>query len=185
MLLPITEDLREELIRWFIHYAEVMGLDGPKALPNTWTLVPSARFIQKVIGHPELGGRYVYRTDSTYHNFEKIVKDALVKLGLPTHGEGFHTLRRSMGRVQYDMMCEDKVSDPIRVVMAQLGHKKRETTERYLGVSHEERLRDDVMKGKSFLKKAAQQRRDARETQAQLGHRDQKVTDIYARRISA
>lgn len=180
MPLPVTAELREELIRWFEAYADAMGVAEIRLLPNNWTLIPAARWRPTSVRRPELGGRLVYKTDRQFTNAHRVVHRALEKLGLPTNQEGFHTLRRSMGRAQFDMLRAQGESDPLGVVKTQLGHKSRSTTEIYLGLTIEEARRDDLMRGKSFLRQAAKLHSQSRERISQ-DRADPKVADLRRR----
>ena len=153
-IFPITEELRVELLRWLKHYADVAQVDV-RDLPNSWILVPAARWCGINPRNPALGGVLVY-TEKRMTNPQRIVQTALRKLGHDTKGEGFHTLRRSAARVLFDLAAADGVRDPIRIPQSLLGHTNRATTERYLGVTHEATMRDEMMKGKSFLGRAAE-----------------------------
>lgn len=154
--LPITAELDSELLRWFVHYAQVQGV-ATLDLPNTWTLVPPAHWYGNNPHQPALGGSTRYKTGMRYTHPEKIVQEALSRLGHESHGEGFHTLRRSSARVLFDLAASDGVGDPIRIPQSLLGHASRTTTERYLGVTHEKVLTNKMLRGKSFLGRAVEE----------------------------
>lgn len=154
--LPITAELDAELLRWFVHYAQVQSV-ALAELPNTWMLVPPAHWYGNNPHKPELGGRTLYKTGQRYTHPELIVQDALKLLGHDARGEGFHTLRRSSARVLFDLAASDGVGDPIRIPQSLLGHASRTTTERYLGVTHEKVLTSKMLRGKSFLGRAAEE----------------------------
>lgn len=155
-VLPICAELREELLRWFKSYAEAEGLtDWESELPNEWILVPPMQFQATNVWKPALGGQCVYKTGSVYSHPETIVQRALARLGYPTRSEGFHTLRRSTARRFYDLALEEGIPDPIRMSQALLGHQRRNTTEIYLGLTVEKEMRDDLLRGKSFLRRVA------------------------------
>ena len=154
--LPITADLRDELIRWFKHYAQAMGVDDWTKLPNEWTLIPPMHSYSHN-PHDAAGPRGVqYRADGRIRHPEVIIQRALKGLGHETKGEGFHTLRRSAARLVHDLAAADAdVHTPaIRVAQALLGHKNQSTTEGYLGITVEKQARDDLLRGKSFLHRA-------------------------------
>lgn len=155
--LPITAELRAELLRWFECYAENQEVASVAALPNHWWLVPGSRYRAVKVTVKSAGGRNIYLPDSPqpYLHPEVIVQRALARLGHPTSKEGFHTLRRSALRVLFDLAAAEGVPDPIRIPQSLAGHKNRATTEIYLGVTHEKRVRDDLLRGKSFLGRAA------------------------------
>jgi integrase len=150
-LLPVTAELRVELLRWFPIYAQAMALDDWMDLPNHWTLCPPAGGRAVDVTDLSKGFRVVYRPERRYTHPETIVQRALERLGHPTRQEGFHTLRRSAGREIYDLAVAERVGDPIRIAQALLGHKNQKTTELYLGITHERTQRDELMRGKSFL----------------------------------
>lgn len=164
-VLPLTQELRAELILWFRHYALATGVASWQELPNAWTLFPSMH------SHTRKGGgrEAVYRIHTQYAHPEQIVHRALTRLGHPTFKEGFHTLRRSALRALFDLAAADGVGDPIRIPQALAGHKNRQTTEVYLGITHEKRLRDEMLRGKSFIGRA-QQADAARHAEEAEGH---------------
>lgn len=155
MMLKMPAELRPELIRWFEHYAAACGVPDWTRLPNHWTLVPPARGHARNVHDLNAGFVVHYKTGSRYAHPEQIVQRALQRLGHPTKGEGFHTLRRSAAREMFDLAVEDGVGDPIRVAQALLGHKSQKTTETYLGLTHEKTLLDQMMDGKPFLTRRA------------------------------
>lgn len=66
-------------------------------------------------------------------------------------GQGVHLMRRSMARALYDQLVEQRVDDPIRVVMCALGHKSPDTTERYLGLKADRERRNDLLASGKLL----------------------------------
>lgn len=156
MEMPITSELADELLRWFESYAQTMKVEGgAQALPNHWTLVPPMRYLSANPLRRELGGSITYKTFGKMTMAEQIVHRALERLGHPTAREGFHTLRRSSGRALYDMLSDDGVPNPIKIVQAFYDHKHQQQTEDYLGMSAESAARDKLLRGQSFLNRAA------------------------------
>lgn len=149
-LFPITPAYRIEMFRWFEFYADHTGYTV-STLPNTFYLVPPMRGeADGDVKQPQFS-RSVIKPLKRYAHPWEIVQRALVKLDLPTRGEGFHTLRRSAARAFYDHAAASGVSDPIRVAMSFLGHKNQATTEIYLGIKAEKERRDALLDGESFL----------------------------------
>jgi integrase len=153
--IPISTELRVELLRWFQHYAAVQGITV-ETLPNDWTLAPPAHFQGFNVNEPSLGGAVVYKTHGKYRHPEQIVQRALVRLGHPTKQEGFHTLRRSSLRAVYDQAKRKGHVDPLRTAQALAGHAHRSTTEDYLGITIEKQMLNDLLLGQSFLVEAAE-----------------------------
>lgn len=160
--LPISSEFRTEILAWFEHLAGVMGVASISDLPNEWHLIPPAHWLASDVNDPSGPGRLTYHPDRQLRHPEQIVHRALTRLGHPTKGEGFHTLRRSMARALYDLAVSDNTgkSAPIRVAQAQLGHKNQATTEHYLGLEGEKQARNELLRGKSFLTRAAGVHRD-------------------------
>lgn len=154
--MPITIELRAELLRWFAHYAEAMNVASISALPNSWPLMPAARWQPFFPLERSRGGQLVYLTSTRLTRPHLIVHRALERLGHPILGEGFHTLRRSGARVVYEQAKRDGEADPMSLPQAFLGHEKRSTTEHYLGTTVEKERRDTMLRGRSLLGRAAE-----------------------------
>lgn len=180
--LPITAELRDELERWFESYAETMGIaDWRYDLPNDWTLVPPAQSQSRNVSNQFEGRVLTYRVHDTIKHPELVVHRALRKMNIETKGEGFHTLRRSAARVVFELSAEEGERTPIRVAMAFLGHKEQKTTEIYLGLESDKLARNELLQGKSFLGRAAQNEiatRDRRD----LADSTQSYIDMETRR---
>lgn len=161
-IMPITAEYRAELLTWFDAYAELMGLASIHDLNNDWTLIPPMRGVAM---HGYQGSKLQLKVYNTHSAPHRIVQVALAKRGLPTLREGFHTLRRSAGRIVHDEAVAQGVGNPMRVAMTFLGHKDQKTTEIYLGISYDKQIRDEMMRGQSFLTVAAER---GRETNAAL-----------------
>lgn len=149
---PINADLDAELRRWLKWYAENVG-----NLLSHYYLVPARKPAQ--IRQQE-GGRWradaegtvgVNPTRSCFNGIRQPIHRALDHLGLPTKGEGLHTLRRSVARAYYDKIASEGEQDPLRVTQQLLNHASALTTESYLGVERERTRRDESLRGKPFL----------------------------------
>lgn len=166
-LIGITTELRSELLKWFYVYAEMMELESFRDLNDEWTLVPSMRsYVTR-----EPGVRIdVLLPQSTFTNLHEIVKTAMEKRGFPLRDkngkslrEGFHTLRRSAGRQIHDDAAQrdDVKGSAMRAAQAFLGHKTQQVTELYLGLDHDKKVLDGMMRGQSFLTRIADRNREA------------------------
>lgn len=155
LVLPITADLDAELRRWLLAYAEELG----RPLEPTDHLIPTR-------GRPLLAWRTL--EDGTKERYNRVgvlnpsrpladtrkpVQDALRRVGLPTRGQGTHTVRRSVARLLFDRLSEGQGFDSsLRVVAALLGHTDIRVTQSYIGVSADRASLDLVMRGQSFLR---------------------------------
>jgi integrase len=98
--------------------------------------------------------RHPARWDPRSHVNEThlIVQKALKAVGLPTKGEGTHTIRRAVARAYFDQVARDKGDvAALRETSALLHHSSVATTEIYLGTTPEKESRDRRLKGKPFL----------------------------------
>lgn len=144
---PITLELRSELDRWFSFYKEFMGVDE---LPNDWLLMPSYRI-------SPLSGMGIKPTTVLTHPW-RLIQRPLARMGYPTKGEGFHTLRRSAARVFFDSLRDrgEARDHALMIVKEFLNHSSVTQTEVYLGLNFDRVARDDILKGQSFLVSAAE-----------------------------
>jgi integrase len=144
--MPITKELERELVRWIRHYAR-WTTDG--LLPH-WFLVPQQNYSPrqgedrsmdyKLIPHKPVAEPY------------DVVQRCLTELGLPTAKEGFHTIRRSVGRAYYDLMRKQYGHESALVATAALlHHADTRQTQHYIGVEAEKAERDAVLKRQPFL----------------------------------
>ncbi len=152
--LPITANLDAELRRWMRSYAEAIG----RPLISSDYVFPARQTAGYRWRTETDGTRSRFRAADNWHpdkpmtHAERVVQAALIRVGLPTTGEGAHTLRRAAARALFDALTQDKGYDSaLRVVSAWLHHSNSTTTERYLGLSAERQRRDEWLRGKDFL----------------------------------
>lgn len=149
---PISLDLDVELRAWLTQYAEDLG----RPLHEEDHLFP-ARIGGLIAGYTE--DRQPIRQPFRWvperglgASSSKVVKQALERAGLPTRGEGTHTIRRAVARAYFDQVAQDKGDvAALRETAALLHHQSIATTERYLGTTPEKENRDRRLKGKPFL----------------------------------
>lgn len=146
---PISLDLHWEITRWLNIYAELMDLDSVSQLQDDWLLVPSYR----CAAPREIDRRIKPKPHQIHTNPWRLVQRPLARLGFPTKGQGFHTLRRSSARALFESLREagEGRDHALMIVKEFLNHASVMQTEAYLGLDQERDIRDAVLKGKPFL----------------------------------
>ena len=153
-LVPITSDLDTALRRWLTTYAS--EVDRP--LRSDDLLFPARRG-NVYRWYLDDGGQRVrgrapasWCPEKRMTHAQRVVQSALRAVGLPTKGEGTHTLRRAVARAFFDSMAHEVGYDAaLRTVSALLHHKSVATTELYLGLTSERKRRDERLRGRPFL----------------------------------
>lgn len=153
-VLPVSADLDGELRRWLVTYQKDLG----RRLDSDDFLFPARRGGRYQWHRESDGTRERTRTpqswapDRPMTHAARVVQEALAAVGLPTRGEGSHTLRRGVARAMFDDLTTQVGYDAaLRTVSALLHHKSAATTEHYLGLSSERQRRDEALRGKPFL----------------------------------
>jgi integrase len=151
---PITMELHWELAKWLNTYAELMGIARDE-LPSEWLLVPSFQY------RPTKDGkRHLKLCPTRIHQAPwSMVQRPLARMGYPSKGEGFHTLRRSSARALFESLrtTGEGRDHALMIVKAFLNHANTAQTEHYLGLNNERDYRDALMKDKPFLSALAEQ----------------------------
>ncbi len=149
-IMPVTADLAVEARRWLTAYSSELTVP----LADDMLLCPARG--RQTWDHSS-GERVSVRGHlSPYRAMEKnpaqVVKRALAGIGYPdTTHEGFHTIRRSIGRIYFDQQSAAGYDGALRQTSALLHHANAATTELYLGLSVERAKRDESMQGRPFL----------------------------------
>lgn len=136
--MPISLELRVEFEQYFLWLNAVSAVD---MLPDS-PLIPALDTNQTPVGR-------------AYVTPHRSVQKTLERAGYPirdtgdrsTH-EGCHTLRRSAARALFDQLSSQGVDRALRFVQAMLHHSSIAVTERYIGLDHDRRGRDELLKGK-------------------------------------
>lgn len=152
-LLPISEELDEELRRWLTVYTEECG-----PLDPNWFLVPArTRPRLKGRGVVNLEGQRLIPTRSIRHP-HVIAQYALEAIGYPIRDErgnslheGMHTIRRSMARALYEQLRDEGDPQPVETVRAMLNHSTEAQTRAYIGLQSEREHRDARIKGRAMF----------------------------------
>lgn len=155
LTLPITADLDRDLRRWLACYSDEIGrpldpedylLPARESGRIDWVMGQDGRKAKAYRFGDLVPSRPLART----HN---VVQQALHGIGLPTKGQGAHTLRRSVARLLFDRLNDTKGFDhSLRVVAALLGHSDVATTQTYLGISADRATLHEVLRGQSLLR---------------------------------
>ena len=143
--LPITFELDRALRRWIVFIENALG----RPLRPEDYIIPYRR----PLGWHKYRWEYVPYVAATESIRTCVKKHAAPLCGGfdVIKGQGVHLLRRSAARELYEALKTRGVPDPIRVVMAMLGHKNVSTTEIYIGVERDRQTRDTLMRGASLL----------------------------------
>ena len=149
--LPLCDELHTELRRWALTYAGHIGRPlrpsdfviphlkqartaGIKGEKGTWQVIEKAEYVPTHMAH------------LTYS-----IKKALMNAGYYANYEGGHTLRRSGAIALYDQLTKMGHDRAIRVCQAMLGHANIRTTEIYLRLDLDRKVRNDLLAGKPMF----------------------------------
>jgi integrase len=152
--MPICEELEAELRRWLTWYGANLGAP----LAGDMYLVPTKKDYR---AFPGPSGKFVSSTGEVRHTLNPYkpvsrphhaVQRSLAKIGIPTLGEGGHTLRRSGARALFDELRGTEGSDgALQQVKVMLHHKNVAMTEHYLGIAPERAQRDARLRGRPMF----------------------------------
>lgn len=142
----ITAELDAELRGWLMQYAEDMG-----EVQKGWYLFP-ARTKQK-FGPGRVNHREVeWRPNDPTTNHIQIIRRAAKAAGIELEeGDGWHTIRRSTGRIFFERAKEEGYDGAMRMTQAFYGHASIRNTELYLGMTPEKAKVREMMQGKHFI----------------------------------
>lgn len=155
-VLPVTQELRFEMMRWFHEYAREMNVT-PATLPNDWRLIPPMHSRATAPGLADR--RLTYNVRGLLHDPHRIARTYLERLGYSAPRMGFHVLRRSAAQASYELAKALGIPDPRAMPQALLRHKQRSTTEIYLNLNADHEVLDDMLRGKSLLGRAMEAER--------------------------
>jgi len=149
--LPICAELKYELAAWATYYHSKHGEIEPD-----WYVVPSQGQIpmKGVHGQRRLeptGDFPPLRPTRRIGRPQRIVKQAMERIGIANKGDGCHVLRRSGARSLFEELREQGYDGSVRRVQSMLGHASVTTTEIYLGVDNERRQRNEAIGGKTMF----------------------------------
>ncbi|UUW92256.1 hypothetical protein [Pimelobacter simplex] len=152
--LPITNDLEVELRHYLVWYAGRLARRGTALAPQSY-LFPAlgpCNSVRDGDGSPLQYGDP--QPDRRQTHPARVVHRALRRIGIEDSTyQGFHTIRRSVGRVLFDNLAEDGQDNALRLTASLLGHKNVATTELYLGIDKDREKRNAYLRGRSLLAK--------------------------------
>lgn len=149
--LPICAELDHELRRWKLEYAALVG--SPPA-PG-WYIIPGREHGFRSTHRPRPFGydkeQMQPLVPTVKPNLTRLVKEELIRAGYYQDREGGHTLRRSGAIALYDQLSSVGHDRAIRVCQAMLGHASIKTTEVYLRLDLDRKVRNDLLAGKPMF----------------------------------
>ena len=146
--LPICAELRYELAVWLTYYIKEHGTIDPD-----WYVVPSRgpAPMKGVVGKRMLvptGEPHPLRPTRRIGRPQRIVKEAMERIGVGDKGDACHVLRRSGARSLFEELRDQGYDGSARRVQSMLGHASVTTTELYLGIDNERRQRNEAIAGR-------------------------------------
>lgn len=152
--LPVCAELGRELRRWRLDYATLMG---EQPLPG-WFVVPGRTPLRRhstpgTKGFVGVAGGTLQPTKKA--DLSRPLKEGLQAAGYYQEMEGGHTLRRSGAIALYNQLSSVGHDRAIRVCQAMLGHSSISTTEIYLRLDLDRKVRNTLLAGKRMFPEAA------------------------------
>lgn len=149
-ILPVSLELEAELKRW---HREIGALLGQVPLPG-WYIIPG-RVPPRQYGVKGVKG-FSHSLPSSYDprhpaNLARTVRQILERHGYYQEQEGGHTFRRSGAIALYNHLSEVGHDRAIRICQAMLGHSSIQTTEVYLRLDLDRKVRNDLLAGKRMF----------------------------------
>lgn len=145
--LPMSSDLERELRVWLTAYSAEVGELAPG-----YRLFPPHFPCRFQKGKRSTQEPLRLNPEGRISNPRVIIQDLAGRAGIELEpGDGWHTLRRSFGRILYEDARAHGHDDALRLTQAALNHRRAETTERYLGLDLERQRYEAMVKGKPFL----------------------------------
>jgi integrase len=149
--LPICNELMAELKRWKMIYAAKVG----EQVQPGWYLIPGLSTHGGQIGMKGHRG-FVANVERPYlptvqANLGHAVRSVLKDAGYYQLQEGGHTLRRSGAIALYNQLTALGHDRAIRICQAMLGHSSVQTTEVYLRLDLDRKVRNDLLAGKRMF----------------------------------
>lgn len=150
--LAISNELREELVRWQNWYRSDQGI-----IKADWFVTPS-KGPDFYIQNPDTGRLMVDRNrlarlkpDVKLGKPYECVQRSLKACGYDTHGQGVHTIRRSGAYERFRVLSEQGTDMAIMEVASTLGHSDIRTSQRYIGWNMAREKRNENIIGRDMF----------------------------------
>lgn len=152
-VLPMCEELEEELNRWRFEYGRLVG-ETPR--PGWFVCPPFAAPVMAGIARRKFKMMAPAALLPTHElvSGSRVVKQTLKVTGYDAKGEGGHTLRRSGAVALYHQLASVGHDRAIRMCQTMLGHKNIATTEIYLRLDLDKKARNDLLAGRRMFPEA-------------------------------
>lgn len=152
-VLPVSAELADEMRDWLDWYRRDQQM---VALPGHWYLTPAKQpaktFYDRETGRIGVSDEPApLKPETPIHRPYLAVQRTLAAMGLPTHWQGEHTLRRSGARALADTLREQGYDNSLMRVASMLGHSDVRITQRYIGWELERQQRNDAIAGKPLF----------------------------------
>lgn len=149
--LPVCDELMSELKRWRMTYSAKVG----QQIQPGWYLVPGLSSKGGQRGRKGYRG-FVENVERPYlptvpANLGYVLRSVLTDAGYYQKQEGGHTLRRSGAIALYNQLTSLGHDRAIRICQAMLGHSSVQTTEVYLRLDLDRKVRNDLLAGKRMF----------------------------------
>lgn len=152
--LPICEELEHEIRRWRLAYAAKVG---QQPLPS-WYVIPALKRAGTGRSRPGTKG-FTTHVEQEWvptrrADLSRVLRNALLQSGYYRPHEGGHTLRRSGAIALYNQLSSVGHDRAIRICQAMLGHASVQTTEIYLRLDLDRKVRNDLLSGRRMFPEA-------------------------------
>ena len=148
--LPLCEELVSELRRWKLAYASKAG----QTIQRHWFVIPALSRPKGIAVKGQRGWVGVEESQylpTTKARLNRAVTNVLQEIGYYAPHEGGHTFRRSGATALYHQLASVGHDRAIRLCQAMLGHANLSTTEIYLRLDLDRKVRNDLLAGKPMF----------------------------------